>query len=118
MKKKTALILLKERVEFAKEHYSEEAKEYIEALQVAIDAISEQLNKWYRPEERLPNPSNPREEGLVLAVVDGYCGKTKLENAYMFAYFQPKGGWALEHFPGEKNFSVKKWMPLPDQEEE
>ena len=117
MKKKTALILLKERAGFAKEHYAEEAADYIEALEIAIAAIGDQLNRWYRPEERLPDPSKPREEGLVLAVVNGYCGNTRLENAYMFAYFHPKGGWSLEHFPTEKNFSVKKWMPLPDQED-
>lgn len=118
MKKKEALLLLRERMEFAKEHYAKETADYIKALEIAIEAISEQLNRWYRPEERLPDPANnPKEDGLLLAVVNGTYKNARFEDAYMFAYFNPDAGWALEEYPDAWDISVKKWMPLPDQED-
>ena len=117
MKKKEALKILKQRREVAQE-YAMQVPEYLGALEVAIEAVEQQLHRWYRPEERKPEIKHPMEAELVLAVVNGYCGNTRLENAYVFARFHPKGGWAIDRFPGERNFTVKKWMPRPDQEDE
>ena len=67
------------------------------------------VQRWIPVTERLP-----KEDGLVLAIVDGRHGNIEFVEAYMIAEFFPGRGWILEDCPDALDFEVTCWQPLPN----
>ena len=100
-----------------------EAKETLLTLAVENQALRNAANSykaeaqrcaWISVEERLPE-----EDGLVLAIVNGWPVKNvELQDAYELARYTPAEGWILETWPEWEGADVRWWAKLHEPPEE
>lgn len=112
MTNEEAIQTIRDEIDFLEEEYENEAHDFIEALRLAISALSR--DRWISDRPPLQDEAT----GYVLAVVDGECGNITFDGALVLAeYDPPYGEWLVDAYP-DGIFKVKAWRPLPEPPKE
>ena len=79
-----------------------------------LSLLRQGKQQWISVKDRLPE----KRDVEVLVIATGKGGNVRFEEAYAFACYSGKDGWALDEYPEIESPKIDWWMPLPEPPEE